>query len=661
MSKDRVEKIDVDVPDEYRGIIFDKIIKKIGIEKTARVFAIGTNQDLGAIDDIGRALDIIYKDKNGKSTKELKIEKKRIMATETNKEIRQNKVAEINSKIKEYEEYNEKIDSPYSLAKIALIKEEYKKDQDKCKKDHKDICYYLDGMIGVNISQSVHPAGIIASPITLSDNYGTMLNDGVIVLQLDMDAAHEVGLIKYDILALKTISVIEKTYKYIGKKYPRSYEIDWNDEAVWKDISNNNTAIFQFESSFSGQLLKQMQPRSISDLSLVNACVRPSGESYRNKLTKHEINYNPDERVANLLQDSYGFLVYQEQQIKFMQQICGLTGSQSDTVRRAIGKKDKKVIDKWLPKILKGYCDGSVKSHDVAEKEAQQYIKILEDAASYSFGENHSKAYSMLGYLCGYLRHYYPEAFICAFLNCASNENDILNGTALAKSLGIKIVEPKFRYSKSEYFFDAKTKIIYKGISSIKYMNEKIANELYELRDIQYNTFVDLLYDINNLSIDARKLEILIKLDFFVEFGNANELIGINTMFVFFKHGKAKSMNKEKLKDNDLLTRIVERHSNESKTQYTKLQTKEILYEINEFIISQHRPDFTYKQKMSFQKEFLGYINICTHSMEDKERRKLIILEVIPLKSKTGKNAGKIWAYAISTQSIGSGKNGRFT
>lgn len=117
------------------------------------------------------------------------------MATETNKEIRQNKVAEINSKIKEYEEYNEKIDSPYSLAKIALIKEEYKKDQDKCKKDHKDICYYLDGMIGVNISQSVHPAGIIASPITLSDNYGTMLNDGVIVLQLDMDAAHEVGLI----------------------------------------------------------------------------------------------------------------------------------------------------------------------------------------------------------------------------------------------------------------------------------------------------------------------------------------------------------------------------------------------------------------------------------------------------------------------------------
>ena len=102
-----------------------------------------------------------------------------------------------------------------------------------------------------------------------------------------------------------------------------------------------------------------MHPNNIKDLSLVNACIRPSGESYRNKLTKHEINYNADERVADLLSDSYGFLVYQEQQIKFMQQICGLTGSQADTVRRAIGKKSKEVINSWLPKILEGYCNGS--------------------------------------------------------------------------------------------------------------------------------------------------------------------------------------------------------------------------------------------------------------------------------------------------------------
>ena len=151
-------------------------------------------------------------------------------------------------KIKEYEEYNESLISPYSLDAISKIKEEFKDNPDKCKEEHKDICYYLDGLVGVNISQSVHPAGIVASPITLADNYGTMINDGEVVLQLNMDAAHEVGLIKYDLLGLKTIRVIEKAFQYINKTYPRAYEINWNDEDVWNDISDDNTAIFQFES-----------------------------------------------------------------------------------------------------------------------------------------------------------------------------------------------------------------------------------------------------------------------------------------------------------------------------------------------------------------------------------------------------------------------------
>lgn len=248
MSKDRVEKIDVDVPDEYRQLVFDKIINKIGRDKTARVFALGTNQSLGAIDDIGRALDIRYKNEHGKPIKPLQLEKKRILQTEKDKTIRQQKIKEIQEKIKEYEEYNKSLNSPYSLDIISKIKEEFKDNPDKCREEHKEICYYLDGLVGVNISQSIHPAGIVASPITLADNYGTMINDDEVVLQLNMDAAHEVGLIKYDLLGLKTIHVIEKAFQYINKAYPRAYEINWNDEEVWKDISDDNTAIFQFES-----------------------------------------------------------------------------------------------------------------------------------------------------------------------------------------------------------------------------------------------------------------------------------------------------------------------------------------------------------------------------------------------------------------------------
>lgn len=212
------------------------------------MFAIGTNQALGAIDDIGRALDTLYKKEHGKNTKELQIQKREIKKSDLTEIDKKEKIKKIQEQIKEYEAYNDKIQSPYSLSKIKEIKEEYKKDPERCAKEHSDIFYYLDGMVGVNLSQSVHPAGIVASSVTLPDNYGIMYVDGHTVLQLDMDAAHLASLIKYDILGLKTVGVINKTYEYLHKPYPRSYEINWNDTAVWDDICEDNTAIFQFES-----------------------------------------------------------------------------------------------------------------------------------------------------------------------------------------------------------------------------------------------------------------------------------------------------------------------------------------------------------------------------------------------------------------------------
>lgn len=178
----------------------------------------------------------------------MKYEKREIQNSTIDKEEKKAKIDKINKKIKEIEEKNDTLDSPYSLSNIEKIKKEYKENPDFCKTKYPDIFYYLDGMVGVKISESMHPAGIIASPITLKDHYGTMLNEGKVVLQLDMENAHECGLIKYDVLGLKTIGVVKKTYQYMNKKYPKMYEINWDDIDVWKDISNNNTAIFQFES-----------------------------------------------------------------------------------------------------------------------------------------------------------------------------------------------------------------------------------------------------------------------------------------------------------------------------------------------------------------------------------------------------------------------------
>ena len=210
-NEDRKEigDIDVDCFKDDRPQIYKHIINHFGQEKTAYVLAIGTISDKGTIDDIGRALDIIWCNKNPQEPK---------------------------------------TKSPYNLEIIKRIKTEYEIDAEKCKKTYPQLFYYFDGLNGTSISQSQHPAGMVIAPLTLSDNYGTLVSDGNIIMQLDMECVHETGLAKYDILGLKNVGIVKKTYEYIKKPYPLSYQINWNDEAVWEDMKKSNIALFQFES-----------------------------------------------------------------------------------------------------------------------------------------------------------------------------------------------------------------------------------------------------------------------------------------------------------------------------------------------------------------------------------------------------------------------------
>lgn len=200
--KAAVERIDIDVYEDDRDEVFKRIIDRIGITKTAHVFALGTNQALGAIDNIGRALARKWVNENGKDTKELKIQKRKIQHSALTKEERKIQIDAINNNIKEIDKFNDKLNNPYSLKAVSVVKKLWQSNEQECREKYPEICYYMDGVVDVKISASQHPAGLIASPITLFDNYGIMYNNGNIVLQLDMDAAHEVGLIKYDVLGL---------------------------------------------------------------------------------------------------------------------------------------------------------------------------------------------------------------------------------------------------------------------------------------------------------------------------------------------------------------------------------------------------------------------------------------------------------------------------
>ena len=595
-NEDRKEigDIDLDIAPSQRHLVYEHIIEKFGADKTAYVLAIGTISDKGTIDEIGRALNMPLGD---------------VKQVKAQYSLFTDGITDCNDKIKKIEsidgyENNEKCLKDLEELRSKLEYNE-KSLKDLKEKQYPKLFYYFDGLVGTAISQSMHPAGIIVSPVTLPDNYGTFWSkDGKRILSINMEEIHEVSLVKYDLLGLKNIEIIKDTCELAHIPYPKSHTVNWNDEKVWAHIADSPVGIFQFESKFAYDSMKKFECHCVNDLSLVNASIRPSGESYRDKLLAHEPNKNPSELIDKLLEGNHGYLVFQEDVIAFLQKICGMSGSDADNTRRAIARKQIDRLQKALPQILEGYCKMSDKPRDVSEEEAKTFLQIIEDASSYMFGFNHSTGYSMIGYMCAYLRYYYPKEFITAYLNNANNEDDIMLGTELAKQLGITIHSIKFRHSTAKYSCDKDG--IYKGIASVKFLNEDAANDLYSIKDEKFNTFIDLLVRISDLKVDSRKLEILIKLDFFEEFGGIRYLLTCSDLFSKY-YGK-KQMKKDKALEYGLDFDVLRECSGkETQKTFMELDSAKLLNKLLQNIPNE-KTDM--RTKIAYQIENLGYVDI---------------------------------------------------
>lgn len=618
--------IDTDVVESDRPRIFEYIIGRFGREKTARVASFGTIQGKGVIDDVGRALAFAWKENNpGKDDSK----------------------------------------NPWSLNRVSDIKKDFEDDEEAARKKYSELFYYYDGLVGTRVSQSVHPAGIVISPITLPDHYGVFDKDGEECLMLDMEAAHDANLIKFDMLVLKTVQVIRDTCRYLGKPYPKTSEVDWEDAAVWEDMIKDQTAIFQFESDFAQTAYKRYKPRNIYEMSLLTASLRPSGASYRDQLWARKEPHNATRDIDEILAKNSGWFVYQEDTLNILQKLCGFSGSDADSVRRLISKKDAAAIAEVLPKILDGYCAHYPdKPREIAEQEAKDILKVIEDSSAYSFNYSHSVAYCLLGYLCGFYRYYHTLEFLTAYLNDAANDDDIRNGTAYAKSKGIAVTMPKWGISRNEYSYDREKNTIAKGLASVKYMSSGTADELYALaHGTEYRFFTDVLTDLcDKTAVDTRQLDILIKLDFFSEFGNQRELLRLTSLFYdLFKKGAAKKISREKIEGSPL-EEIVARHScgttksgDEAKS-YTILDMREILHETEAAVKAVGMEDLSDLLKIQNSYDALGYVGFV--SGRESDRPKLYIKEVYPAKRRSD---GKQFGYNISTYSIGSGRESRFT
>lgn len=478
---------------------------------------------------------------------------------------------------------------------------------------------------------------------------------------------------------MDNVDIINKTCKLAGINRINAKTVNLEDDNVWNSIQNNTDLIFQVSGNFGSQTIrkifsKESQNKIFKSLNnftrmdlfaFTNALLRPCGKSIYNDAVNGNAHITNVKEIDNLLSSELGYPLFQETQMEFVMKFCGYSFLEADHLRKVIGKKLGTRDE--LPIIKKGFEENAKKIFNLTDKESDAiinpFLQCILDATRYSFCRIHAYSYSYIGYICAYLRYYYPVEYATACLNVwQGKEEKTKEATEYCKNVNIKIKEPVFRHGRPEYSSDSEHREVYKGMKSIKYLNDDCSNGLYLFRNNTYSTFSDLLYDVfhdKQCKINTKQLEILIRLDFFKEFGNSNELLYIYENFQKFKNGDAKSFSKSKTKPESTLYSILKRNSTETEKTFTKLNTMNIVREIEEYIKCQNLKDIPIRKKMETQKEYLGYINLVTEKPED--RPKIIVLEKRALIAKTGKNAGKPWCVVIDGQSIGSGKKSSYT
>lgn len=500
---------------------------------------------------------------------------------------------------------------------------EYK--ENEYREKYPELFKYVDILNGVVVSIGSHPAAICVADTQLSKDVGIFYtkDNPYPITQINMKEIESLNFLKLDVLKLDTVGIINDTCKLASIPRIRDNVLDYNDKNVWNSIHESSAMIFQWESDlglsyyrklFSEENLRRLQDRFgsvdyLNLLSIGNAAIRPAGESYRDDLAKGiELDYG-HEALNDFLKPTFSRLVYQEQIIEFLNRFCGFTMGEADMVRRGLAKKVG--TEQFLPKIESGFIKTMREHHSVDESTSKELIKsfleVIKSASDYGFSLNHSIAYSIIGFQTAYLRYYYPLEFITTALNYATGkEEKTAEIIKYANLKGIEIKPIKFRHSKSKYMFDRSSKTIYKGIGSIKYLSSQLGDELWQLRDNHYPTFTDLLHDIKaKTSCNTRQLEILIRLDFFSEFGEANQLLKTAELYEWTNR---KQISKNTIDKTPFTMEQLEKYS----ATQTEKMFKDIDFRsmIDEIVSTIEPEPIPIQEKAQYQQDYLGYIDL---------------------------------------------------
>lgn len=528
----------------------------------------------------------------------------------------------------------------------ALVDE----DEDRARKLYPNLFKYVDLVNGVVVSVGSHPCGCVVSPHTVDDHIGTFTTSTseYPISQIYMKEIDGLNYVKLDLLRLDTIEIINNTCKLANIERVTPDNLDITDINVWNSMRDDTTQIFQWEGKTGDDYIKKLLSdenikkfQEIDDnvdrmtlLSIGNSAIRPAGASYRDDLANGVVRKSGSSAIDEFLKPTFGYLVFQCQIIDFLHEYCGFTMGEADIVRRHFSKKqftkdgmamtelDTPIIknggymvdkdgNEKRDHYIKGFVATMEEKFGMPKEEAEEtivaFLQVIVDASRYLFSLNHSQPYSYEGYASGWLRYYYPLQFITVSLNVnQSKEEKTIALTKYAQKVGITIKSPKFRYSKAEYFCDVENNCIYKGIGSIKFMNTQIADELYQLRNNQYEDFISVLAALSKTSINSRQLDILIRLNFFEEFGEINELLLYNELFCKL-YGK-KQFRKDKLDKMGLQESDVR--------QFAKRESAKMFSDVNTYNLLKYIIRITPKPKTTIvdiiknQNQLLGYIDV---------------------------------------------------
>ena len=371
---------------------------------------------------------------------------------------------------------------------------------------------------GLNRNVATHAAGVVIADRKLQEVVPLYKDASTDLLlpstQFDMYSAEDAGLIKFDFLGLKTLTVINNTQKLIKKKEKdfNIENINYEDKKVFEMLSSGNTVgLFQIESSGMREALTQMKPNHIEDIIALVALYRPGPMS--NIPTYNDCKHGKQEPdylhplLEDILKPTYGVIIYQEQVMQIAQKLSGFTAGQADILRRAMGKKKRSELEKQK----QNFIAGAVKNGISKEVAAGIFLKI-EPFAEYGFNKSHAAAYAIISYQTAYLKTYYPKEFIAASMTMdISNQNKLSEFYEELKRLNIEIVRPDINQCFAD--FRAENEKFYYALGGIKAVGyEAVSNIVQErISNGPFKSIKDFLNRVNPKDINKLQLEGLVK------------------------------------------------------------------------------------------------------------------------------------------------------